>query len=192
MVVLLEVVVDDGEVVKEDGHQVGAIEVVVAPTRDILFDKRHTVEIAQEVRAPDFGGLDTLVAQFSKEAPVAAIDGKGDTTEIADEVVSGTSVDMVDSHTGRDLRDAPSHIDGMGSKDMFTATESILELQILSIAMRVGFSALYRSCVLQHFSTVGIDAHAYYATLAVVGVEGDVILGVRADIGDPHVVKEER
>jgi len=46
VVVLLEVVVDDGEVVKEDGHQVGAVELIVAPTRDILFDKRHTVKIA--------------------------------------------------------------------------------------------------------------------------------------------------
>ena len=191
MILLLEVVVDDGEVVKEDGHQVGAIEVIVAPTRDMLFDKRHAVEIAEEVRAPDFGGINTLVTEFAEEAPVAAIDGKGDTTEIADEVVSGTSVDMVDSHTGRDLRDAPSHIDGMGSKDMFTATESILELQILSIAMRVGFSALYRSCVHQHFSSVGIDAHADNSSASVVDVEGDVILGVRADIGDPHVVNEE-
>ena len=114
MILLLEVVIDDGEVVKEDGHQVGAIETPVLLIRDILFDKRHAVEIAQEVGAPDVGGIDTLVAQFAEEATIAAIDGQGDTTEIADEVVSGTSVDMVDSHTGRDLRVAPSHIDGMG------------------------------------------------------------------------------
>ena len=30
MVLFLEVGVDDGEVVKEDGHQVGAVEVLVA------------------------------------------------------------------------------------------------------------------------------------------------------------------
>ena len=113
MVLFLEVVVDDGEVVKEDGHQVGAVEVVVAPTRDMLFDKRHAVEIAQEVRAPDFGGINTLVTEFAEKAAVAAIDGKGDTTEIADKVVGGTSVDVVDGHAGRNLRDAPSHIDGM-------------------------------------------------------------------------------
>ncbi len=114
MILLLEVVVDDGEVVKEDGHQVGAVEVVVAVTRDILFDKRHAVEIAQEVRAPDFGGIDTLVAQFAEKASVAVVDSIGDAAEIADKVVGGTSVDMVDGHTGRDLRVAPSHIDGMG------------------------------------------------------------------------------
>ena len=118
MVVLLEVVIDDGEVVKEDGHQVGAIETPVLQIRDILFDKRHAVEIAQEVGAPDFGGIDTLVAQFSKEAAIAAIDGKGDTTEIADVVVGGTSVDVVDGHTSGDLLVAPSHIDRTGSKEM--------------------------------------------------------------------------
>ena len=113
MVLLLEVVIDDGEVVKEDGHQVGAVEVIVAVTRDILFDKRHTAEIAQEVGAPDVGGRDTLVAQFAEKASVAAIDGKGDTAEVADVVISRASVDMIDGHTGRDLRVAPSHIDGM-------------------------------------------------------------------------------
>ena len=74
---------------------------------------------------------------------------------------------------------------------MLTMTESYLELQILSIAMRVGFSALYRSCVHQHFSSVGIDAHADNSSASVVDVEGDVILGVRADIAHLDVVKEE-
>ena len=74
---------------------------------------------------------------------------------------------------------------------MFTATESMLKLQIVVIAMAILFPIILACGIFQYFSTVGIDAHAYYATLAVVGVEGDVILGVRADIGDPHVVKEE-
>ena len=113
MVLFLEVGVDDGEVVEEDGHQVGAVEVLVAVTRDILLDKRHTVEIAEEVRAPDFGGINTLVAQFLQEAAVAAVDGIGDTAEIAEVVIGGTSVDVVDSHTGRDLFVAPCDIDGM-------------------------------------------------------------------------------
>ena len=137
MILLLEVVVDDGEVVKEDGHQVGTVEVIVAVTRDILLDKRHAVEIAQEVRAPDFGWINTLVTEFAEEASVAAVDGKGDTTEIADEVVDGTSVDMVDSHTGWDLLVTPSDIDGMGRKDMFTLTEGMLELQIPLLALRI-------------------------------------------------------
>ena len=137
MVLFLEVGVDDGEVVKEDGHQVGAVEVVVAVTRDILLDKRHAVEIAQEVGALDVGGIDTLVAQLGKEASVAAIDGKGDTTEIADEVVGGTSVDMVDGHTGRDLFVAPCDIDSMGSKEIFMEAESIRKLQITLFALRI-------------------------------------------------------
>ncbi len=114
MILLLEVVVDDGEVVKEDGHQVGTVEVVVAPTRDILLDKRHTVEKAEEVRALNGSGIDTLVAQFAEEAAIAMIDGIGDTAEVADVVISRASVDVVDGHTGRDLFVAPSHIDGMG------------------------------------------------------------------------------
>ncbi len=171
------------------------------------LDYCHAVKIAQEVGAPDFGWINTLVTEFAEEAAIAAIDGKGDTTEIADEVVGGTSVDVVDSHAGRDLLIqvlywhvrtfrlrvlfAPSDIDGMGSKDMFTATEHILELQIFGFAMRVGFSALYRGRIFQYFPSVGIDAHADDASASVVGIERDACLGVRADIGDPHVVKEE-
>ena len=152
-------------------------------------------------------GIEAFVAQFAEEAPVAAIDGKGDTTEIADKVVGGTSVDMIDRLSGRDLLIqvlcrhvrtfrlkvlfAPSDIDGMGSKDMFTLTEGILELQVLSIAMRVGFSALYRSCVRRHFSSVGIDTHTDDATASAVGIEGYVVFGVRADIAHLDVVKEE-
>ena len=129
MILLLEVVVDDGEVVKEDGHQVGAVETPVLLIRDILFDKRHTVEIAEEVRAPDFGGINTLVTEFAEEAAVAVVDSIGDTTEIGNKVVGGTSVDMVDSHTGRDLREAPSHIDGC------TTNNFIGNLRCISLAI---------------------------------------------------------
>ena len=118
MVLFLEVGVDDGEVVKEDGHQVGTVEVLVAVTRDILLDKRHTVEIAEEVRAPDVGWINTLVTEFAEKASVAAVDGIGDTAEVTDVVVSRASVDVVDGHTGRDLFIAPGNIDSMGSKDM--------------------------------------------------------------------------
>ena len=186
-----EVLIDDGEVVKEDGHQIGAVEVIVAVAGDMCFDKRHTVEIAEEVRAPDVGGIDAVLAQFAEEAAIAAIDGKGDTAEIGNKVVGGTSVDMIDGHAGRDLLVTPSHIDGMGRKDMFTATENLLELQIVVIAMAIFVPIILACGIFQYFSTVGIDAHAYYATLAVVGVEGDVILRVRADIAHLDVVKEE-
>jgi hypothetical protein len=79
----------------------------------MLFDKRHTVEIAEEVRAPDFGGIDTLVTEFAEEAAVTVVDGIGDTAKVGDEVVGDTSVDMIDGHTGRDLLVTPSDIDGM-------------------------------------------------------------------------------
>ncbi len=191
MVVLLEVGVDDGEVVKEDGHQVGAVEVIVAVTRDMLFDKRHTVEKAQEVRAPDFGGINTLVTKFAEEASVAVVDSIGDTAEVSDVVIGGTSVNVVDSHTGRNVLVTPCDIDCMGRKDMFIESEGIPELQVLSTAMRIVFSILNPHSILQHFPSVGIDTHTDYPALSVVGIEGDVILGVRADIGDPHIVKEE-
>ena len=74
---------------------------------------------------------------------------------------------------------------------MLTMTERMLELQIVGLAMRIRISLTNKGRIFQYFSTVGIDAHAYYPALAVVGIERDVILGVRADIGDPHVVKEE-
>ena len=192
VVLFLEVGVDDGEVVEEDGHQVGTVEVLVAVSRDILLDKRHTVEVAQEVGTPDLGWINTLVAEFAEKASVAAVDGIGDTSEVAEVVVSRTSVDVVDGHACGYLLIAPGDIYGMGRKDMFTLTESILELQIVVIAMAIFVPIILACGIFQYFSTVGIDAHAYYATLAVVGVEGDVCLGAGSDIGNLHVVKEER
>ena len=206
VVLFLEVGVDDGEVVKEDGHQVGAVEVVVAETRDILLDKRHTVEIAQEHPAGDTcallgggrssrlsggrSGINTLVAEFAEKASVAVVDLIGDASEVADIVVGGHSVDMVDGHACGYLLIAPGDIDGMRGTDSFTITESMTELQILGFA--VFLWPIYPIRIREYFLSVRIDADAYYPALAVVDIEGDVILGVRADIGDPHVVKEER
>lgn len=152
---------------------------------------RHAVEIAQEVRAPDFGGLDTLVAEFAEKASVSLIERHGDTSEVSDVVIGGTSVDMVDGHVSRDLLIAPGDIDGMGSKDMLTVSEGILELQIVVIAMAIFVPIILACGIFQYFSTVEIDAHAYYATLAVVGVERDVGLGAGSDIAHLDVVKEE-
>ena len=180
---------------------------VVAETRDILLDKRHTVEIAEEHPAGDTcallggghssrlsggrSGLDTLVTEFVEKASVALIERHGDTSEVADIVVGGTSVDMVDGHACGNLLVAPGHIDGMGRKDMFTATENLLELQIIGFAMAIFVPIILACGIFQYFSTVEIDAHAYYATLAVVDIEGDVVFGVRADIAHLDVVKEE-
>jgi hypothetical protein len=75
---------------------------------------------------------------------------------------------------------------------MLIMTESILELQIVVIAMAILVPIILACGIRPYFSSVGIDTHADYSTLAVVGVEGNPRLGVRADIADPHVVKEER
>ena len=164
MVLFLEVGVDDGEVVKEDGHQVGAIETPVLLIRDILLDKRHTVEIAEEVRAPNVGWLDTLVAEFAEKTAVAVVDLIGDTSEVAEVVVSSHSVDMVDGHACGYLLIAPGYINGMRSMDTFMITETIFQNKVLCFAMRIGFSVLNPTRIFQYFLSVGIDAHTYYAT----------------------------
>ena len=154
---------------------------------------RHAAVVTQEDPAGDGGGIDALVAQFAEEATIAAVDGIGDTAEVTDVVVGGTSVDVVDGHTGWDLFVAPCDIDGMGRKEIFMVAESILKLQITLFALRIVFtirSGLARS-IRQHFPTIGMDTYADHATLAVVGIERDTILGVSSDICDPHVVKEE-
>ena len=74
---------------------------------------------------------------------------------------------------------------------MLTMTESILELQIFGFAVTIFIPIVLATSIYQYFSSVGIDTYADYPALSVVGIERDVILGVRADIGDPHVVKEE-
>ena len=74
---------------------------------------------------------------------------------------------------------------------MLIITENMLELQIVVLAMAIFVPIILACGIFQYFSFVGIDAHAYYATLAVVDIEGDIGLGAASDIGDPHVVKEE-
>ena len=209
MVLFLEVGVDDGEVVKEDGHQVGTVEVVVAVTRDILFDKRHAVEIAQEHPAGDTcallgggrssrlsggrSGINTLVTEFAEKASVAVVDSIGDAAEVGDEVVGGTSVDVVNRHIGRDLFIAPSDIDGMGCKDVFFTTKGITKLHISLFASPfISWSWFCKIRVHQYFSTIGIDTHTDNTTLAIVDIEGDVVFGAGGDIAHLNVVKEER
>lgn len=99
-------------VVQED-LEVGAGEVGVAIVLNGGFEDGHTVEIAEEVRALDGCGIDTFVAEFAEEATITVVDGIGDTAEVADKIVGGTSVDVIDRHTGRNLLIAPSDIDGM-------------------------------------------------------------------------------
>ena len=115
--------------------EVGAGEAAVAVVRDGGFEEGHTVEIAEEVRALDGSGVYAFFAEFAEEAAIAKIDGIGDTAEVDDKVIGGTSVDVIDRHTGRDLLFTPSDIDGMGGKDMLTITENMLEFKIFSLAV---------------------------------------------------------
>ena len=156
---------------------------------------RHAVEIAEEVRAPDFGWINTLVTEFAEKASVAVVDLIGDTSEVAEVVVGSHSVDMVDGHASRDLLVAPGDIDGMGSKDMFLMTESISEVQIplfaLGIVNILAILASCRKCIHQYFSSIGIDTHTDNTTLAIVDIERDACFGAGSDIAHFDVVKEE-
>ncbi len=82
------------------------------------LDYCHTVEIAEEVRAPDFGGINTHVTEFAEKAAVSLIERHGHTSEVAEVVVGSHSVDVVDGHAYGYLLVAPGDIDGMGRKDM--------------------------------------------------------------------------
>ena len=93
--------------------EVGAGEVFVAVARDGGFEEGHTVEITQEVRTLDGSSVEAFVAEFAEEAAIAIVVLIRDTTKVADVVVGGTSVDVIDGHTGRDLLVTPSDIDGM-------------------------------------------------------------------------------
>ena len=77
---------------------------------------------------------------------------------------------------------------------MLTMTESILELQIMLITLRIVFSSRIlvrcRSGILQQFPSVGIDTYTEDASASAVGIEGYVVFGVRADIAHIDVVKE--
>ena len=156
---------------------------------------RHTVEIAQEVRALNGSGVDAFVAKFAEEAAIAFVDRIGDTAEVADKIVGGTSVDVIDRHTSRDLLIAPSDIDGMRSKDLFTTAKSMLEVQVPLFALRIviysRILARCRSCIRQHFSSVGIDTYADDSSASAVDIEGDIGLGAGADIAHIDVVNKE-
>ena len=97
---------------------------------------------------------------------------------------------MIDGHTGR-YRSSGSHPYSMGDKDAFVVAESSLELQIFSIAVRIGFSLVNATRILIYSSPVWIDADTDDTAFAVVTIERDTRLGASSDIADEHVIKEE-
>ena len=137
----------------------------------------------------DHLGVKSSVAEHTKEAAIATIDCIGDTSEVADTVVGGTAVDVVDSHACWDVFSSPCDIDGVRRLDCFSFAESIPELEIHSLTMLI--FPIYFVRIHYRLSSVGIDADAEDAALAVVDIERDTSLGTGADIANTHIVKEE-
>ena len=101
-------------------------EVAVAVFCDRRFVIRHSVEVTQEICALNVRRLNAIFTQFPKEATIAVIDSIRNATKVANVVIGGTSVDMVDGHTLRDCS-AGSHINSMCSEDVFFVTKSMFE-----------------------------------------------------------------
>lgn len=141
------------------------------------FELRHAVEIAEQHPPLDGGRIDADVLQFAQEAAVAGVDCAADAAEVADVVVGGAAVDVVDSHTGRDGLLAPSDIDRMGDEDVYVSAPGFSELKILRFAMLV--HPIYPIRIDLHLAPIWIDADADDATVAVVDIEGNTCFRVR-------------
>ena len=102
----------------------------VMRTGDGGFELGHAVEIAQEVGTLNVRRLDAIFTQFSKEAAVAIVNLIRDTSEVADIVIGGTTVDMVHGHSGR-YGTSGSHPDGVCDKDTLRISKGIPKILIL-------------------------------------------------------------
>ena len=121
----------DGEVgIVEDVGELVAGEAGVMRTGDGGFELGHAVEIAQEVGTLNVRRLDAIFTQFSKEAAVAIVNLIRDTSEVADIVIGGTTVDMVHGHSGR-YGTSGSHPDGVCDKDTLRISKGIPKILIL-------------------------------------------------------------
>ena len=164
-------------------------------TGDGGFELGHAVEIAQEVGTIDTGGIKTSVSQYTIEASIAGVNRLGHTTEVADVVIGGTAVDMINGHASRYFFSAACTINSMCHEDMFATTESVLKNQIALLTLCIIFSFGIRGRISRsihiYFSPVREDTDTNYSTLAVVAIEGHTRLGASADIADEYVVKEE-
>ena len=162
------------------------------------LELHHAVEIAEEVRTLDGGRVDAFVLQFMQKAAVSVIDEIADAAQVADVVVGGATVDVVNGHAGRDRFVAPGDIDGMGDKDVQMWSPRVSELLVLRFAMAV-FSMLEFDpvWVYKHLSAIRIDADADDAAVSVVDIERDTCFraGVLSVVGhelDTDVVEKKR
>ena len=79
----------------EDTEELVAGEALVLLMRVGGFPFSHPLE-AFEDDAGVHGNVDAVVAEFAEEAAIATVDGTRNGTEVADVVVEGVAVDMVD------------------------------------------------------------------------------------------------
>ena len=86
----------------EDTEEFVAGETIVLPRCVGGFPFCHPLE-AFEDDAGVHGNVDAVVAEFAEEAAIATVDGTRNGTEVADVVVEGVAVDMVDGVACRDL-----------------------------------------------------------------------------------------
>ncbi len=98
-----EIWVGDGEGrTDEDTEELVAGETLVLPTCVRGFPLRHA-GVAVDDDAGVHGNVDAVVAELAEEAAIAGVDGRGYSTEVADVVVEGVAVDVVDGVACRDV-----------------------------------------------------------------------------------------
>lgn len=159
------------------------------------FELHHAVEIAEEVRTLNGGRVDALILQFMQKAAVSVIDEIADAAQVADVVVRGAAVDVVNGHAGRDGFVTPGGIDGMGGKNKKVFAPGTSELEILRFAVLM--RPIYPIRINLYLAPVGIDADADDAAVAVVDIERDTcfragVLSVEGHKFDTDVVEKKR
>ena len=92
---------DDEGRTDEDTEEFVAGEALVLPMRVGGFPLCHPLE-AFEDDAGVHGNDDAVVAELTEEASITTVDGTRNGTEVADVVVEGVAVDVVDGVSGGD------------------------------------------------------------------------------------------
>ena len=86
----------------KDAEELVAGETLVLPLLMRGFPFCHPLE-ALDDDAGVMGDDDAVVAEFAEEASIATVDGTRNGTEVADVVIEGVAVDVVDGIAGGDL-----------------------------------------------------------------------------------------
>ena len=169
----------------EDVLQVVTRECLIFPPGERGFDDRHAVEEAQEVWSLDSDGIYLLVAQFNEESSVPAVLLPRDYAEVWERVIPLVSVDVVQFPA---FGHGPprSHPDGFMDIDVFTMSESMVEIHVLLV-----FASAMLAWVYYGFLAC-LVAYAYAVVVSQGAVEGVSRVGARTHVMDKHVVTKER